>query len=539
VRRAGRRAGGQEGEGARRGQVALLVLSLVLVCSGPVAAQCPDGTPPPCGRPAARAAAPVANSVAVLYFDNRSRDSNDAYLAEGLTETIIAKLGEVPRLTVKSRFLVRRYRGSAEVEPAAIGRALGVTYLVTGSVQRAGNRLRVTAEMARAASGDRVWGQQYERGDGDVFAIQEDIARGVATGVAGRLLPAEAAALAARPTRNNEAYDHLLRGDLLLAQRTQAGTLRALAEYGAAVRLDPSLASGWAKIGLADALRLDWGWGDGSAVPDSVLINGLAAADRALALDSLSSDGWMARGYLSMFRNARDWAGAEEGFRRAVALNPRNAEAWQQLGDLLRLKSNGHPAADSLNREALSDYRRALATEPSRPSTMRALAYELPIGPARLAMVDSALAADPSSYVAWFDRAGVLLALGDTAAVRTAIASADRLADPGWRVSVGASLATFMFRLGDTVQARGRLAEVVRTLPPGGALAIQQGCKVSGGLAGIGDFSRALDLLERIPRGAFTWAYCGLGNLRPEQIQQVPDPRLRRLVEENRPPWAR
>jgi len=300
------------------------------------------------------AAAPAANTVAVLYFDNRSRDSNDAYLADGLTEAIITKLGDLPRLTVKSRFVVGRYRSAAaQADPAAIARSLGVTYLVTGSVQRAGSRLRVTAEMARAASGDRVWGQQYERGDGDVFAIQEDIARGVATGVAGRLLPAEAAGLAARPTRNNEAYDHLLRGDLLLAQRTLTGTLRALAEYGAAVALDPRLASGWAKIGLADALRLDWGWGDGSLPPDSVLTNGLAAADRALALDSLSSDGWMARGYLLSFRYPRDFAGAAEGLRRAVALNPRNAEAWQQLGDLLGLKSAGHPGVTASSRRSL------------------------------------------------------------------------------------------------------------------------------------------------------------------------------------------
>jgi len=177
-----------------------------------LSAQCPDGSAPPC-RVARPAPAPASNSVAVLYFENRSRDSADAYLAEGLTEAIITQLGDLPRLRVKSRFLVRRYQGGVgQADPAAIGRALGVTYLVTGSVQRAGHRVRVTAELARAASGDRVWGQQYDRGDGDVFAIQEDIARGVATGVAGRLLPAEAAVLATRPTRSNEAYDHMLRG---------------------------------------------------------------------------------------------------------------------------------------------------------------------------------------------------------------------------------------------------------------------------------------------------------------------------------------
>ena len=502
-----------------------------------LAFQCPDGTPPPCRAPRA-VSAPAANTVAVLYFENRSRDSGDAYLAEGLTEAIIAKLGELPRLTVKSRFLVRRYRGAADVEPGTVGRSLGVTYLVTGSVQRAGNRLRVTAEMARAATGDRVWGQQYERGDGDVFAIQEDIARGVATGVAGRLLPNEAASLAARPTRNNEAYDHLLRGDLLLAQRTETATQRALAEYGAAVALDPTFASAWARIGLADALRIEWGWGDGSAVPDSVLANGVAAVDRALSLDSLSSDGWMARGYLAMFRHARDWAGAEESFRRAVALNPRNAEAWHQLADFLRHKSSGHPAADSLKREAVADYRRALAIEPSRPTTLRMLAGQFPVGAARLALIDSALAADPSSASVMWARADLLLLLGDTAAARSAQAASARMADPGWRIGARVDQASFARRLGDTTQARGLMAEVVRDLPPSGALAMQPGCNIAGMLASLGDPSRAIDILDRVPRSSFTWAVCGFANLRPEQIQSFPDARLRRIVDENRPPWV-
>jgi Flp pilus assembly protein TadD len=422
------------------------------------------------------------------------------------------------------------------VDPAAIGRSLGVTYLVTGSVQRAGSRLRVTAEMARAASGDRVWGQQYERGDGDVFAIQEDIARGVATGVAGRLLPAEAAGLAARPTRNNEAYDHLLHGDLLLAQRTLTATQRALAEYGAAVGLDPTLASGWAKIGLADALRLDWGWGDGSLPPDSVLTNGLAAADRALALDSLSSDGWMARGYLMMFRNPRDFAGAEDGLRRAVALNPRNAEAWQQLGDLLLLTTEGHPRRHSLRLEADSDFRRALEIEPGRPTTIRKLAGSLPVGAARLALIDSAIAVDPSSAMAWTDRAFNLVEHGDTAAARVAIAQAERLTDAGFRFFGGALVAEFMRYTGDTAGARARVETLLRDLPTAGPVPSQMGCRLALNLASLGDIPRAISIADRLPRGAFTWAVCGMAHVGWEALA---NPELLRIREENRPPWAR
>ena len=96
-----------------------------LLIAFPARAQCADGTPPPCNRPV-RAAAPAANSVAVLYFENQSRDTSDSYLATGLTEAIIAKLGDIPRLTVKSRYLVRRYQGdAAHANPSEIGRALG------------------------------------------------------------------------------------------------------------------------------------------------------------------------------------------------------------------------------------------------------------------------------------------------------------------------------------------------------------------------------------------------------------------------------
>src|SRR5512134_432670 len=511
-------------------------LALALLAAAPVmglAAQCPDGSAPPCrvARPA-----PASNSVAVLYFENRSHDSADAYLAEGLTEAIITQLGDVPRLTVKSRFLVRRYQGvAAPTDPAAIGRALGAAYLVTGSVQRAGDRLRVTAELARAASGDRVWGQQYDRSDGDVFAIQEDIARGVATGVAGRLLPAEAAALATRPTRSSEAYDHLLRGDVLLARRNWTSVRAAIAEYEAAVRLDPSLASPWARIGLADAIRLYWGWGDGTPPPDSILANGWAAADRALALDSSSSDGWMARGYLLIYRHPHTWDGAEEAMRRAVALNPRNAEAWQQLGDLLGIRSGGHPAADSVQREAMIAYRRALAVEPSRPTTLKVLSRFQPSPRERLVLLDSAFAINPRDPSILIGRARAQLALGDTGGARTSADLSLGLAAEGARPAGAALRALLAVVLGDTADARARVAAPLRDLPEAGPLETWTGSSIAKTLWQLGDRPGALAILARVPRGAITW------DLNLEMLRQfdLTDPAQRSLYEENRPPWAR
>lgn len=132
---------------------------------------------------------PPPNSIAVLYFDNLSPDSSVAYFADGLTDELIARLGQTGPLGVKSRSAVRPYRGIPANGPASIGRALGVAYLVTGSVRREGDRLRVNVELVRASSGDRVWGEQYDRRRSDLLAIQEEIARAVAGAVGDRLRP--------------------------------------------------------------------------------------------------------------------------------------------------------------------------------------------------------------------------------------------------------------------------------------------------------------------------------------------------------------
>lgn len=510
-------------------------LLFLLTACPPVFAQCPDGTPPPCGRTGRTSAAAPANSVAVLYFENQSPDSADNYLAVGLTEAIIAKLGEIPRVVVKSRYLVRRFQVQ-EAAPAAVGRALNVAYIVTGGVQRAGGRLRVTAEMARASSGDRVWGQQYERADGDVFAIQEDIARGVATGVAGRLLPTERIALAARPTSNNAAYAHVLRGDVLLAMRTPAATQRAITEFEAATRLDPGYTAAWARIALAEALRLDYGWGarDGAPAPDSALRRGMAAARRALALDSSSSDAWLGYGYLLTFANARDWNGAEDAMRRAVQLDPHNAEAWHQLADLMLQKIAGRPAADSaliaqVFQFAADAYRRALAADPNRPVTLRNYSGFLPPDSQAL-FQDSAIALEPGSWAFVNVRAYRLLARGDTAGFRRAAAAALTLAPDGMRLMARAVYANQLLAAGDTTTARTEINAIVSALPDG-PVSVRVSGPLVNTMAQLGDV-RLLDILERTPRGLYAF---GVVAGAPEQA--LTHPAMRRLYNENRPPW--
>src|SRR2546425_5841800 len=394
----------------------VLAVAVVLASVVPVLgqAQCPDGSPAPCRS--AAVAAPAPTSVAVLYFDNASPDSTDDYVAEGLTEAIIAQLGQVGRISVKSRSAVRRFRGANVPDPPVIGRALGVAYLVTGSVQRADRALRVTIELAHTTTGMRVWGDQFVAADDSLFALQDNIARRVAEGVAGRLLPAERRAVAAvRVTHNPEAYEHFLRGNYALAQRTSTGMSRATAEYRKAAALDSGFVSALARVGLAYALRLDWSWDATGAPPaDSLLDRGEVAADEALRRDPSNSDAWLARGYLLEFRQPRTWDGVMAAFARAVSLDPRNAEAWQQLGGAATNMGDDPTAGTA--------WRRALAIDPGRPITLNAHASL--VVPAQAGRpLEQTLAVDPGVLMARLARADSRLRQGGSSGARRARAA--------------------------------------------------------------------------------------------------------------------
>lgn len=311
--------------------LATLSLALLVLCAGtpmrPLLAQCPDGSPPPCGRAAAHPAI-QPTSLAVLYFENASRDTADAYLADGITEEIISRLSEVARLQVKSRYQVRRYRTEATENAADIGRQLAVARIVTGSVRRAGNRLRVTAEMVRTATGDVVWSERYDRADTDVLSLQEDLASAVATAVTGRLLPAERQALAAQPTRNPAAYDAYLLGRFYWNKRTAADLVSAAAHFEQAIRADSNYAQAWS--GLADSyvLFLPSEYDVPGINPDSILALAEQAARRALALAPQLGEAYSSLGEILEYR--LQWVEAREAFERGVALSPRypTAHLW-------------------------------------------------------------------------------------------------------------------------------------------------------------------------------------------------------------------
>lgn len=495
-----------------------------------LAVQCPDGSPPPCSRPGAAAPAPGANTVAVLLFTNLTRDSTYDYLSDGMASEIATTMARVPRLDVRSPGAVRSAQRGAEADPRVLARRLNVRYLVEGDFQRGGDRIRISVRLVAAPSGSQRWSESYTRPAADLLAVQEEIARNVATAIAGQLLPQERSVLASRPTRSADAYDRFLRGNFHLARRTPGGVSRAIDEYSAAVRLDPSFAQAHARVALSYALYLDWSW-DFPGVPrDTQLARGMRAAALALARDSMSSDGWMAHGYLEGIREPRAFGGAIDALARGTTLDPRNAEAWHQYASFL--SGIGRLA------EAKVAMARALALEPGRSVTWLQLGNVLETerrDVESLAAYDSAIAADPEFYAAYSFRTWLRLRAGNTQGARADAEAAMRLSPPGEEYYGLAPLAAVAAQAGDSAASRQLMARAVQPIADrtAGGLITQM---LAMGLLSAGQPSEAIDWLERTePKGAWLWF-----------VLQVPaldalrsDPRYQRLLADNRPPDAR
>ena len=386
-----------------------VALPLMLVAR-PALAQCPDGTPLPCAGQAARTPAP--RSVAVLTFENVSRDTSAQYLAEGLADQIYTRLGTVARLTMISRTAVRLLRNREQLSVQQLGRSLNAAYLVSGSIRVAGGRVRVSAEALRASTGESLWSDAFDRAGDDLIGLEEAIATEVAAGVAGRLTPQERRALGSRVTANSRAYEQFLRGNVLLARRTGAAIRDAIAAYRAATAADPGFADAFGRLAWAYALCVNWRCSGGA---DSLLGLSREAATRALRLDPRSSDAWMGRGGLlaNWFATAplgRDdsMLAAVAAFRRAVDLNPRDDEAWHQYGTYLSFIS------DTAGLEAL---RRAVALDPARAITYQNISWVYYLtGRERqaLAVIDSAVSLEPDGPFRMY-RVAYRLTAGDTA----------------------------------------------------------------------------------------------------------------------------
>lgn len=531
--------------------VGLVVAALTVAAVPAVRAQCPDGTPAPCrgAHPA-----PPPSSIAVLYLDNLSRDSANVYLADGITEEIISRLGQVQRLTVKSRYAVRRYRGLAVPDLGAMGRSLSVLNLVTGSLEHSGSRVRVRVELVRAASGLHVWGQTFDRPDSDVLAIEDEIAQAVAGEVIGRLAPSERVALTTGPTRNGDAYDHYLKGNFYLTRRTsEADGRQALEEYQASLRLDPKFSAAYGRLGLVYGIYASWPWPYPGLSHDSLIALGLGAANRAITLDSNGVDGWLARGFNLMPapRSAEGWRGfalnpamnatdlgcaatyclqgSFGALSRARALDPKNAEVLYQYGRVCLVAG--------LLAKADSAFEQALALDPhlAVAAWLMGHSYLLDHRPEDAArMLDSAIALgrhDVSVHslrlqarLAQRDTAGALLDLQYIGQQLQPTLSSDSIADVYYR----SMRVVVMAQRGDSAAAIRSLDSLLHRYPSDQVRLGTMLMHLALAHVAVGAVDQGLALLQRVPRNPGLW----IGLMNPVWDTVRADPRFRQIEEE-------
>ena len=259
---------------------------------------------------------PDKPSVAVLPFVNMSGDAEQAYFADGITENIITGLTRFRELFViagKSSSAARD--GAADVQQ--IGHWLGVAHIVEGSVRKAGNRVRVTAQLVESASGHRVWAEHYDRDLDDIFSVQDEITNIIIATLAGRIEEAGRQRAAQMPVKDMVSYDYLLRGRQCLNRGTKDAILEARRYFERARELDPDFAPAYANLALGYMYEYDSDWTNSRM---EALDHAYEFAERAVALDRASSSAWYALAWAQLFRGQYDLA--KVAIDRAIALNP-------------------------------------------------------------------------------------------------------------------------------------------------------------------------------------------------------------------------
>ncbi len=292
-----------------------------------------------------------AKSIAVLPFENLSRDPDNAYFTEGIQDEILARLAKIADLKVISRTSTQRYKSSPDDLPQ-VAKRLGVSSILEGSVQKTADRVRVTVQLINAASDAHLWAETYDRNLTDVFAAESDIAKMIAETLRAKLTGSEQDALTARPTENTEAHQLYLRGRYFWNKRTGADFKKAIGYFNQAIDKDPNYALAYA--GLADAYVLLSAYAEAS--PKDSLPQAKAAAANALELDSTLGEAHATLGN-ALVAYDLNFAEANREFRRAIELNPNYATAHQWYAE------TGLVPLGQFE-EAIAEARRALELDP-------------------------------------------------------------------------------------------------------------------------------------------------------------------------------
>lgn len=310
-------------------------------------------------RPSPQTAASGKTSLVVLPFQNMSTDKEQEYFSDGLADELIDTLSKNPKLRVISRSSAFFFKGK-ETDIKTIAQKLNVTHVLEGSIRKSGNRLRISAQLVEAATDSNVWSQTYDRRMDNIFAIQDEITSSVADALQATL---QGEQTTERKETNPEAYNAYLQGRYFYDRRSKEDLEKAIDYFEQALRIDPNFARAW--VGLSDthSRQADRGY-----IPvNESYAKARQEADKALELDSNLAEAHAAIGWIKTFHEW-DWTGADAAFKKALELEPANADIVRRAAVL----------AGTLGRfdEAITLDRRAIELDPLRVVTHFNLAIQ-------------------------------------------------------------------------------------------------------------------------------------------------------------------
>ncbi len=324
-------------------------ISVALFFLGRYTAQSREG-----GRPPATAGSLPQKSIAVLPFDNLSRDPDNAFFAEGVQDEILTRLAKVADLKVIARTSTQKFK-SAPADLRDVAKQLDVTNILEGSVQKVNDQVRVNVQLINALTNAHLWAEIYDRKLSDIFAVQSDIAKTVADTLQAKLTGSEKQMIAAQSTNDTAAYELYHKGRALWERRSGDNIPKAIAFFEQAIARDPNYALAYAGLSNADILLPFFAGADRREAYSKAK----EAALKALRLDPNLAEAHLALGKVLFFSEI-DLAGAMREYKRAIELKPNDATAHHWFG-------NDTLSALGRSEEAIAEVRRAVELDPLSP----------------------------------------------------------------------------------------------------------------------------------------------------------------------------
>jgi eukaryotic-like serine/threonine-protein kinase len=435
----------------------------------------------PSRAPEARAEPQAIRSIAVLPLDNYSGDPSQDYFAEGMTDELTADLATISRLRVISRGSAMQFKGKSRPPSPEIAKMLDVDALVEGSVLRAGDKVRITAQLIDARADRHLWARSFERSSRDVLALQDELASAIAREIHVQLTPAEQTRLTSARSVNPAAYDAYLKGRYFFNRPSDENLTKAISLFEETVRLDPKYAPAFS--GLSDAYL--WaGYNEGVWSASEARPKAKGAAEKAIELDDDSAEAHTSLANFKLWYEY-DWAGSEAEFRRALALNPNYAFAHDQFGIGLALQGRFE--------EAIAEGKRASELDPLSPQipldASLGLAFQGQFQAAN-DQVKRAVDLDPTLFFAPWEAGWIHIQEGKVREAIPEFRKAKAMESPAF---VSAWLAYACGASGDRAGALAELEDLkkrsLRGSPTPFNLALVQ--------LGLGDRARAMDYLEK------------------------------------------